>query len=189
MKKTAIPFLVIFLLEMIVCILIIMFRTDSVLGLRIGSRKEDIEAEFQRRAIKKLEEGDKYLVYEKPPSSIEHIERVRLTFSDTNKLTKFEVGFAKRAVDIVDKGIEDELFYVKESGGKPDFELYYFIKNKLVGIYGEPNIESVNRERGRGFCKWHLKNVDVLFGIRGDICGLSCYSSQSVTKKIKMGTN
>ena len=187
MRKIAIPLLILFLTGVILYIFILMFRTESVLGLKIGSKKDDIKMEFERLTIKKLEEGEKYIVYEKPPSSIEHVKNIKLTFSDSEKLTKFEVWFALRAAEMVEKGVEDDLFYMKEDGGQPDFELYYYVKNKLIDRYGEPNIESVSKEKGWAACKWHLKNVDVLFGINGDICGMSCFSSKATKQTIKIG--
>ena len=185
MRKIAVPLLILFLMGVIIYLLIIMLRTESVLGLKIGESKEQITREFEHLAIRKLEEGKQYILYERLPSTIKHIKSVKLSFSERQKLNKFEIWFAKRATEIVSEGIEDDLYYKKSGGGQPDFELYHYVRNKLTERYGEPNIESVSKEKGWAACKWHLKNVDVVFGINGDICGLSCYSSRAVKQKIR----
>ncbi|MDD5644517.1 MAG: hypothetical protein PHO00_03615 [bacterium] len=187
MRKFALPLLAVLLGGSLVYIFIIFFRTDSVMGIKLGKSKDEIQREFERLAIKKLDEGRGYIVYEKMPGSVKHVKNVKFSFSQTDRLTKFEVWFAKRAKEIVDEGVDDEIFYRKKSGSFPDFDLYFYVRDELSGIHGEPNIESISMEKGWAASKWYLKKATVIFGINGDICGLSCYNPENAPQKMIVG--
>ncbi|MBN2191026.1 MAG: hypothetical protein JW728_07450 [Candidatus Aureabacteria bacterium] len=184
MRKFAVPLLFLLLACSVLYIFILFFRTDSVLGIRIGKSKGAVQREFERLAIKKLDEGDGYIVYEKMPGDIKHVKNVKMSFSPDNKLTKFEVWFAKRAKEIVNEGVDDEIFYKKQGDSSADFDLYFYVRDELSKIHGEPHIESISMEKGWAACKWYLKKTNVIFGVNGDMCGLSCYNPKNTPQKL-----